>query len=161
MPNVRSARKVHVVGYISAVDRRRLTLVALGALVVVVVGGWLLTRTQHTGPAASTANPTGAATCPIASLPREVVDTVRLIHAGGPFPFPRSDGAVFTNREGHLPKQRRGYYHEYTVTTPRARDRSLRRIVTGGTPLVHPAQYFYTGDHYDSFCLVADAGGKQ
>jgi guanyl-specific ribonuclease Sa len=91
-------------------------------------------------------------------LPAEVRDTLRRIHAGGPFPFPRSDGAVFANREGHLPKQRRGYYHEYTVITPRSQDRSLRRIVTGGTPLTDPIQYFYTGNHYDSFCLLTDAG---
>ncbi|MCV7330540.1 ribonuclease domain-containing protein [Mycobacterium cookii] len=103
----------------------------------------------------------GGTTCPISSLPPEVVDTVRRIHAGGPFPFPHSDGAVFGNREGHLPKQRRGYYHEYTVVTSRARDRSVRRIVTGGTPLTDPAQYFYTGDHYDSFCLVTDAGRQR
>jgi guanyl-specific ribonuclease Sa len=90
-----------------------------------------------------------------------VVDTVKRIHTGGPFPFPRRDGAVFANREGHLPKQRRGYYHEYTVITARAQDRSMRRIVTGGTPLANPTQYFYTGDHYDSFCLVTDAGTRR
>jgi ribonuclease T1 len=97
----------------------------------------------------------------MATLPPEVVDTVRRIHAGGPFLFPHSDGAVFVNREGHLPKQRRGYYHEYTVITPRARDRSLRRIVTGGAPLTDPTQYFYSGDHYDSFCLVTGAGTQR
>jgi ribonuclease T1 len=97
----------------------------------------------------------------VSTLPHEVVDTVRRIHAGGPFPFPRSDGEVFANHEGHLPKQRRGYYHEYTVITQRARDRSIRRIVTGGTPLAHPTQYFYTGDHYDSFCVITDAGSQQ
>jgi guanyl-specific ribonuclease Sa len=139
------------------VSRRRLALVALCALVV-IVGGWMLSRTHPSEPAPTRANEGGAPTCPIATLPHEVVDTVRLIHAGGPFRFPRSDGEVFTNREGHLPKQRRGYYHEYTVITPRARDRSMRRIVTGGAPLAHPTQYFYTGDHYDSFCLVNDAG---
>jgi guanyl-specific ribonuclease Sa len=94
----------------------------------------------------------------MATLPTEVRDTVRRIRSNGPFPFPRSDGAVFANREGYLPKQPRGYYHEYTVITPRSRDRSLRRIVTGGTPLTDPAQYFYTGNHYDSFCLVTGTG---
>jgi ribonuclease T1 len=139
------------------VGRRKLALVALCALVV-IVGAWMLTRTHPATPAPTTASGVTESTCPMATLPHEVVDTVRLIHTGGPFPFPHSDGEVFTNREGHLPKQRRGYYHEYTVITPRARDRSMRRIVTGGTPLAHPTQYFYTGDHYDSFCLVPDAG---
>lgn len=140
--------------------RQKLVLVALCALVV-IIGAWALTRDQPSDPAQATASGAGEQTCPIATLPPEVADTVKRIHAGGPFPFPRSDGEVFANHEGHLPEQRRGYYHEYTVITPRARDRSVRRIVTGGTPLAHPAQYFYTGNHYDSFCLVTDAGGQQ
>ncbi|WP_428343335.1 ribonuclease domain-containing protein [Mycobacterium sp.] len=121
----------------------------------------MLTRTDHPEPAPATAGGVGESICPMTTLPREVVDTVRRIHAGGPFPFPRSDGEVFTNHEGHLPKQHTGYYHEYTVITPRARDRSVRRIVTGGTPLADPSQYFYTGDHYDSFCLITDAGRQR
>jgi ribonuclease T1 len=142
------------------VSRRRLALVALAALIV-IFGGWVLTRTHSSDPAPTPVSGANGPTCPMATLPREAVDTVRRIHAGGPFPFPRSDGAVFVNHEGHLPKQRRGYYHEYTVITPRARDRSLRRIVTGGTPLSNPTQYFYSGDHYDSFCLVTGAGGQR
>src|SRR6202000_3195657 len=119
------------------VSRRRLALVALCALVV-IVGGWMLARTHSAQPAPTTAGQVGEPSCPIATLPHEVIDTVKRIHNGGPFPFPRSDGAVFANREGHLPKQRRGYYHEYTVITPRTQDRSIRRIVTGGTPLANP-----------------------
>lgn len=138
--------------------RRRPALVALCALAV-IVGGWALER--HHPAAPTTAGQAGEHACPIATLPHEVADTVNRIHAGGPFPFPRSDGEVFANYEGHLPKQRRGYYHEYTVITPHARDRSTRRVVTGGTPLAHPAEYFYTGDHYDSFCLVVDADRQQ
>lgn len=140
--------------------RRRLAFVAVCALIV-IFGGWQLSRSHYSEPAPPTADGAGATACPMATLPREVVDTVKRIHAGGPFSFPHSDGAVFTNREGHLPKQRRGYYHEYTVITPRARDRSMRRIVTGGTPLADPSQYFYTGNHYDSFCLVTDAGKQR
>jgi ribonuclease T1 len=139
-------------------SRRRLAIFALCALAV-IVGGWALTRTHPPAPTSVSNN--GEPTCPITTLPREADDTVKRIHAGGPFPFPRSDGEVFANHEGHLPTQRRGYYHEYTVITPRARDRSMRRIVTGGTPLTHPAQYFYTDNHYDSFCLITDAGSQQ
>ena len=140
--------------------RRRLALIAL---IVLVVGFGAIMLVRNHSPGQEPA-PTGGArgsTCPIGTLPREVEDTVQRIHTGGPFPFPHSDGAVFANREGHLPKQRRGYYHEYTVITSRARDRSVRRIVTGGTPLSDPVQYFYTGDHYDSFCLVTDAGRQR
>jgi ribonuclease T1 len=142
------------------VSRRKLALVALSALIL-ILGGWMLARTHPSDPAPTTVSGAGEPTCPIATLPPEAADTVRRIHTGGPFPFPRSDGEVFANREGHLPKQRTGYYHEYTVINPRARDRSLRRIVTGGAPVRDPAQYFYTGDHYDSFCLVTDAGRQR
>lgn len=82
-----------------------------------------------------------------AFLPPEARDTLALIARGGPFPH-RQDGVVFGNYEGLLPKEPRGYYHEYTVTTPGARNRGTRRIITGGTP---PTVYYYTGDHYRSF----------
>jgi ribonuclease T1 len=137
-------------------SRRRFALVTFGALIV-ILGGWALARTYSSDPAPKTVS---VPTCPLATLPHEAVDTVRLIHSNGPFPFPRTDGVVFINREGHLPEQSRGYYHEYTVITAGARDRSLRRIVTGGSPRTNPTQYFYTGDHYDSFCLVTGVGSQ-
>ncbi len=132
--------------------RRKFVLIALCALVLIAVG-WELVRTPDP-PTTAAAVPT----CSLAALPPEVVDTVRVIHSNGPFPFPRNDGAVFGNREHHLPNQTRGYYHEYTVNTPDASTRSTRRIITGGSPLTNPPQYFYTSDHYDSFCLIPDAG---
>jgi ribonuclease T1 len=82
-------------------------------------------------------------------LPHEAQETVRLIQRGGPFPFSR-DGAVFGNHEGVLPKQKRGYYHEFTVKTPRARNRGARRIVVGGN-LASPSDFYYTDDHYTTF----------
>jgi ribonuclease T1 len=136
------------------VSRRRAVLVGLCALAV-IAGGWALMRTNSPAPATTVS---GMPTCALATLPAQAADTVRAIHSGGPFPFPRSDGAVFSNRERRLPHQMKGYYHEYTVVTPGARDRSTRRIITGGSPLTNPFQYFYTGDHYDSFCLVTGAG---
>jgi ribonuclease T1 len=83
-------------------------------------------------------------------LPREARDTLRLIERGGPFPF-NKDGAVFQNREGILPSRQRGYYHEYTVITPRENDRGARRIVTGSR-----GEIYYTDDHYDSFKRVLE-----
>jgi ribonuclease T1 len=139
------------------VGRRRFALAALCALIV-IAGGWALVRTKSSDPVTTMV---GLPTCSLATLPPEAVDTVRVIHAGGPFPFPRNDGVVFGNREGHLPDQSRGYYHEYTVITPDARNRSTKRIITGGAPLTNPPQYFYTSDHYDSFCLVTDAGRQR
>lgn len=83
-------------------------------------------------------------------LPPEAVETIALIRQGGPFPY-RKDGTVFQNRERLLPQKPRGYYREYTVKTPGARDRGARRIVTGGDP---PEIYYYTSDHYRSFSQI-------
>jgi guanyl-specific ribonuclease Sa len=80
-------------------------------------------------------------------LPAEALDTLRLIARGGPFPH-RQDGTVFQNRERLLPNRPHGYYREFTVRTPGARDRGARRIVTGGDP---PEVFYYTEDHYRSF----------
>lgn len=93
-------------------------------------------------------------TCSLDSLPPQAAETVELIEAGGPFPYPRNDGVVFGNFEGRLPAHERGYYREYTVPTPGLDHRGKRRIVTGGQPLDNPAEYYYTEDHYESFCLI-------
>ncbi|MCV2419663.1 ribonuclease [Paucibacter sp. DJ2R-2] len=89
----------------------------------------------------------------LTALPREAQTTHRLILAGGPFPY-RKDGTVFGNRERILPRQARGYYHEYTVRTPGARNRGARRLVCGGLPPTRPDVCYYTDDHYSSFKRV-------
>jgi len=89
-------------------------------------------------------------TVALATLPAEAQTTHRLILAGGPFAS-RKDGTVFGNRERALPRQPRGFYHEYTVRTPGARDRGARRIVCGGLEPQRPEACFYTADHYASF----------
>lgn len=81
------------------------------------------------------------------TFPPEAWQTLALIERGGPFPY-RKDGTTFFNREGLLPDRPRGYYREFTVPTPGARDRGARRIVTGGKP---PEVFYYTADHYRSF----------
>lgn len=84
------------------------------------------------------------------ALPAEARQTLALIKAGGPFPY-QQDGRVFGNREGLLPKRERGYYREYTVKTPGAKDRGARRIVAG-----RGAEYYYTDDHYRSFRRIIE-----
>jgi ribonuclease T1 len=88
------------------------------------------------------------------ALPAEAQDTLRLIESGGPFPFPK-DGVIFGNRERQLPSHARGYYREYTVVTPRSRDRGARRIVCGGPRPAAPDVCYYTQDHYASFRRIA------
>jgi ribonuclease T1 len=91
----------------------------------------------------------------VEKLPSEARQTLALIKAGGPFPYPR-DGAVFGNREGLLPKRERGYYREYTVKTPGAKDRGARRIVAGGCAEYACVEYFYSDDHYRSFRRIIE-----
>ncbi|HEX8987430.1 MAG TPA: ribonuclease domain-containing protein [Rhodocyclaceae bacterium] len=86
----------------------------------------------------------------IADLPPEARTTLRLIDAGGPFPY-RRDGVVFANREHRLPEEPRGYYREYTVPTPGAYDRGARRIIAGSR-----GERYYTGDHYRSFLRIRE-----
>lgn len=93
-------------------------------------------------------------TVSLARLPVEAQAAHRLILAGGPFAHPK-DGSVFGNRERALPRQPRGFYHEYTVTTPGARDRGARRIVCGGSRPTNPDACFYTADHYATFQRIA------
>lgn len=94
----------------------------------------------------ATTSPDPAASLPH-FLPAEAGEIIERIARGGPFEH-RQDGSVFGNREGLLPAQARGYYHEYTVPTPGLGHRGARRIVTGGTP---PQVWYYTDDHYRSF----------
>ena len=86
----------------------------------------------------------------LSSLSPEARKTDQLIHSGGPFPYSR-DGVVFGNYEKRLPREPRGYYHEYTVPTPGAHSRGARRIICGGNAPTEPDACFYTEDHYNSF----------
>ena len=83
-------------------------------------------------------------------LPKEAIETVGLIRKGGPFPYQR-DGVVFGNREKLLPARERGWYREYTVKTPGAKDRGARRIVAG-----RDGTLYYSDDHYRSFKRVLE-----
>lgn len=94
----------------------------------------------------------------LADLPREARDTLGLIKRGGPFPY-RKDGSIFGNYERRLPVRPRGYYREYTVPTPGARDRGARRIVAGEdnrTNAHSPGEYYYTDNHYRSFRRIVE-----
>ena len=92
-------------------------------------------------------------TVALQALPAEAQTTYQLVLSGGPFPYEK-DGTVFGNRERQLPKQARGYYREYTVKTPKARNRGARRLVCGGTPPTKPDACYYTDDHYVSFSKI-------
>jgi ribonuclease T1 len=90
----------------------------------------------------------------LGELPAQGQRTYQAILNGGPFKHDK-DGTVFGNRERLLPSERRGHYREYTVDTPRARNRGARRIVCGGQPATAPTACWYTADHYASFRRIA------
>lgn len=131
-------------------------------LLVVVIGlVALLLLQEYTGtddPQATTPSPSDSSTAAsppaspstdeAGSLPPQVLDTIALIQDDGPFPY-RQDGSVFMNRERRLPAHERGYWREYTVTTPGESDRGARRIVHG-----RGDEFYYTDDHYQSFTLL-------
>lgn len=91
----------------------------------------------------------GLGTVAVGDLPAEARQTLALIREGGPYPYEK-DGSVFGNYERKLPRQRRGYYTEYTVRTPQVRSRGARRIIAGG-PDGRPTEFYYTDDHYQTF----------
>lgn len=122
------------------------------ALVLVVlawVGGGVV---AHAGPSLAGYGP-AAPVVHRDQLDREVLQTLRRIRSGGPFPYAK-DGIVFGNYEHRLPRKPRGYYREYTVPTPGSRNRGARRIVCGGAPR-SPDVCYYTHDHYASFQSIA------
>lgn len=145
--------------------RTRQALGAVAALVVLLLVWWVQAhdadddagpddrpsaRTTSSATAHDSGSPDTLATVDAADLPPEARETLRLIDAGGPFPYAR-DGVVFGNREGLLPDRPAGYYREYTVRTPGSADRGARRIVTG-----RDGERYYTDDHYRSFRRIRE-----
>ena len=117
--------------------------------VVVLVTALCAAPVTSAGDVTANAAKQGISQIAAADLPREVRETLGRITRGGPFAY-AGDGAVFNNRERLLPAQDRGYYREYTVQTPGARDRGARRIIAGGS-----GEYYYTDDHYASFRRIS------
>ena len=104
-------------------------------------------------PASGTTDPaSGLRWVSLAQLPREASDTMSEIKAGPPYRYPNNDGVVYHNNNGVLPSKPDGYYHEFTVVTPGASSRGTRRIITGGPSRgATNGEYYYTGDHYNTF----------
>ncbi len=150
-----------------AVGRRPLLVLCL--LVVLALGGalWWSNGGGQSTPTVSISvaggrpgtarapSPSAASGLPVCSaVPTEVTDAVAAVRNDGPYLRPDDDGGTFANREGLLPPERRGYYREYTVRAPGVRFPGPRRLITGGQarPGAEPEVWFYTADHYESFC---------
>jgi ribonuclease T1 len=116
-------------------------LAAVFTALLVALAAALMPAAAQRGPAP--AEPAGEIA--VDQLPREARATLALIRKGGPYPYAK-DNSIFGNREGALPKQKRGYYREFTVKTPGERTRGARRIIKGAG-----GELFYTDDHYSHF----------
>ncbi|MFP6556952.1 ribonuclease [Paraburkholderia sp. B3] len=134
--------------------RRAAAVAALAALATVASTGFEQAQARSTPSAQSDYAAADIGRVATAQLPPEAVNTLGLIAADGPYPYEK-DGVVFGNYERMLPSHRRGYYHEYTVPTPHARNRGARRIVCGG-PLRRTDNCYYSDDHYASFKRIVE-----
>lgn len=76
----------------------------------------------------------------------EVKKTLDRIDGGGTFPHSK-DGTVLGNCDGLVPE---GNYREFTVDTPAASTRGLRRIVVDE----NSGRAFYVDDHYKNFVEI-------
>ena len=115
------------------------------------------TATSTKSSTSRKANPANAkdGVCPVAELPSQAEMVIEGIRAGdisGP-----ENGKHFGNFEGILPKQRSSYYREYTVQKPGMDHRGPWRIVVGGGSKTDPDVWYFTFDHYETFCNIPDA----
>lgn len=120
-------------------------------LVWAAVTAAALLATGCAAPAPGEAEGGGVPAC--GRLPVQAEETIEVIERGGPYKYPANDDQRFGNYEGHLPDEPLGYYREYTVDTPGVNHRGARRIITGGDGA--DRQWYYTADHYESFCEIA------
>lgn len=128
-------------------------------------------RSTAAAPAVPAVLPAAASPAPGRDFAPKIEDASRVgaimklisdIYKGAHLPYAQ-DGAVFTNKEGRLPAQPRGFYKEYTLLTgnaphtvviggttyqvaPDLSARGSERIIIGGGEKI-----YYTPDHYARF----------
>lgn len=159
-------------------------LAGAGALVLALAGAWLgidltggggdggrdgggsgdassatgaTTADDASGGSAAATGASGEELCPLGSLPPQADDVVDRILTNQDHLYAGHDGKHFGNYEGVLPRERGDYYREYTVDTPGLGHRGARRIVVGGGTEDDPDVWYYTDDHFESFCEIPDA----
>lgn len=136
----------------------------VGAVVVLAAGyfgvdaatGGDDSNDSHASSASSDISASGDS-CAVDTLPDQADEVIDAILDGGPFDHGDHDGKHFGNYESALPSENSSYYREYTVDTPGINHRGARRIVVGGGSDIDPDVWYYTDDHYESFCSIPDA----
>lgn len=145
----------------SASRKKSLPAIIGGAVVVLVAGYFGIDLSSSDSGNSSSAETSAVSansdTCAMDSLPQQAFETRDDIVAGGPYDYPENDNRHFGNYEGVLPDESSDFYREYTVETPGLDHRGARRIVTGGGSETDPEVWYYTDDHYESFCEIPDA----
>ena len=142
-------------------------LVGIGsalAIVALTAVGWVSTHSgdNHDSADNTKANHSASSSvsegkCRVSSLPKEADKQIKDILNGAKPDDGEADGKHFGNYENRLPKQKSNYYREYTVKTPGLNHRGERRIVVGGGTKTDPDVWYYSGDHFKSFCEIPDA----
>lgn len=161
-----------------AAPKKNSVLAIIAALALVAVGTWAgvdLTSDDQAGSGAggeqsvlasedtrdvATADAVGVSglgICSVDTLPTEADPVIDDILSGGPYAYPGEDGGHFGNYEGVLPDENNSYYRSFTVGTPGLHHRGAKRIVVGGGTEEDPDVWYYSDDHYESFCEIPDA----
>lgn len=135
-------------------NRTAWVVAAVVGLLVLVVAGGLLGRGSDVTTASPSATRASSGLPLCTDVPPQVDAAVEAVRNDGPYLRPRADGGIFGNRERLLPARPDGYYREYTVRAPAEDFPGPRRLVTGGQARrgAEPEVWFYTADHYESFC---------
>ncbi len=142
----------------SSPKKRNSVIATVGAAILALAAAYFgvdLGGSSPDAPASAPASASGLPAC--GELPAEAGDIAADIEAGGPYDYPDNDNRHFGNYEGVLPEEHSDYYREYTVETPGLSHRGARRIVTGGGTETDPDVWYYTDDHYETFCEITDA----
>lgn len=159
-----------------AAPQKKSLFAVLAAVALVAVGGWIgvdLPSNEDAGSGSEQSSlvtsgdsrdleavgPSGLEICPADTLPYEADPVIEDILSGGPYAYPGEDGGHFGNYEDVLPDERSSYYRSYTVDTPGLNHRGAKRIVVGGGTEEDPEVWYYSDDHYESFCEIPDAEG--
>jgi ribonuclease T1 len=143
-------------------NRRNGGIAGIAGAAILLAAGYFgfdaVTGSGDDGGTTPSADPVGSGdTCEVASLPEQADEVIDSILGSGTFEHPGHDGKHFGNYEGLLPEETGSYYREYTVPTPGLDHRGARRIVVGGGTDTDPDVWYYTPDHYESFCAIPDA----
>lgn len=141
----------------SSRDPKKIAGGIAGAAIVLVAGYFGVDAATGGDDGDGSGSASSGDSCAVDTLPGEADGVIDNILGDGDFDHPDHDGKRFGNYEGILPEESGDFYREYTVETPGIDHRGAQRIVVGGGTETDPDVWYYTSDHYESFCEIPDA----